>query len=172
MVTIAMRCPECEDTFDVPAELAGEGHRCYKCGIPIEPVRATQGHRRGHREAGVDRLTPIAAGAVLGAAATVTFGLIGGPVGLTVIGGVCGAVAGLVLVAVMAFGVLGDVGLLLNGTRLSAWAWAFVVLGGVLGACGVSEAGDRTFLLTVGAIGGLVAGGVIGDRLANGRRSG
>jgi hypothetical protein len=172
MVTVGMRCPRCEDAFDVPAELAGEGHRCYKCNVPIQQVLGEKGsHRQGRREVGNWQVQPIATGAVLGAGATVLFGLIGGPIGLTVIGGVCGAVLGFILVAMMAFFILEDVELLLNGTRLTIWAKTFVVLGGVLGACGVTEAGDHEFLLTVGAIGGLVAGGLIGHRLVNGHRS-
>lgn len=173
MLTVAMHCPKCEKAFDVPAELAGEGHRCYTCGVPIEPTRTTDGpHRRGHREFAGGRLQPIAIGAAIGAVVTVAFGLIGGPIGSVVIGAVSGAVLGFVLLALIALFALEDAGLVLDGPRISILAKVFIALGGVLGACGVTGSGgalDPVAVLVLGAIGGLVAGGLIGHRVAGGR---
>lgn len=170
MVTVAMQCPKCQNAFDVPAELVGEGHRCYACGLPIEPVRGAKGsHRQGHRELGGGRLQPIAAGAAVGAAVTVAFGLVGGPIGSAVIGGVCGAVLGFFMLALLALHLLEDVELLLDGTRITILAKAMMALGALIGACGgnfVSGAEDPTVVLIIGAVGGLIGGGLIGDRLA------
>jgi hypothetical protein len=91
---ILMKCPQCGRSAEVPESLADEGHQCYTCSVALGLADPALARRR--QAASQAQVRGLLIGAVLGGLGVGLVGWFGGRVGLTVAGGVAGALVGVV----------------------------------------------------------------------------
>ncbi len=129
---VALQCPKCGKSAELPDDLVGEGHRCYTCNVYLEIADPTFIPQR-EMEWKV-QLHTLLVGAMLGACSILSIGVFGGDVGLAVATGVAGALLGCIwgFVNGLSDGITWAA-LTWDGSWFTFWAKVNMVLGGVSG---------------------------------------
>jgi hypothetical protein len=165
---VALKCPKCGKSAELPDDLAAGDHRCYSCNVYLEYADPDFIPKRERDFK--DQVYTSIIGAMLGACSILSIGVFGGKVGLAVATGVAGALLGCVLgfVSGLREG-LGWAALTFDGSWFSFMAKVNMIFGAIggfmLGILGILR-GDPVELIGIGVFGGLVLGGLLGALIA------
>jgi len=166
---VALKCPKCGKSAELPDGLAGGEHRCYSCNVYLQyadPSLIPKQEKEFKDQAYASIL-----GAMLGACSILSIEVVGDKVGLAIAAGLAGALVGCLS---------GFINGLFDGLGWSTFMWdgswfTFIVkmnmiLGAIFGllAAMFGELNDwsRDGVLALGVLAGFILGGLLGALFA------
>jgi len=170
---VALKCPKCGKSAELPDGLAAGDHRCFSCNVYLQ--YADPSFIPNQKKEFKDQVYASILGAMLGACSILSVSAFGGNLGIAVAVGAAGALLGCVsgFVSGMIDGVEWTV-LMWDGSWFTFMVKVNMVLGLIGGFCWgifgeLKDEWGRGTVVGVGVLGGFVLGGLLGALI--GKRS-